>query len=159
MTAETDAGVRYRAASLDDLPSMEDLLSQAGLPARYLAEFIDGFMVAETDGRVVACGGFELHDDAAVLRSVAVAEDVRGSGVGDRLSRLLIEDAKRRGARDAYLFTGDSHTFWQRLGFVELPMEQWREPAQRCWQYVYIRDHPDFRQRYDLHSMWLPLNS
>ncbi len=157
MTADTNARLKYRAASLDDVPSIEALLSQAGLPSRYLAEFIDGFMVAETDERVVACGGFELHDDAAVLRSVAVVEDVRGNGIGEHLSRLLIDGGKRRGARDVYLFTGGSWTFWQRLGFVELPMEEWREPAQRCWQYVYISTHPDFRERYDLHSMWQPL--
>ncbi|MGE0688738.1 MAG: GNAT family N-acetyltransferase, partial [Dehalococcoidia bacterium] len=62
--------------------------------------------MAEADGRLVAVGGLEIRDDTAVLRSVAVDDSMRGTGVGRGLARELIDLAARASVADIYLFTG-----------------------------------------------------
>ena len=49
--------VTFRPARTDDIPKMVDLISSAELPAAFIAEFLDGFVVAERGGAVIACGG------------------------------------------------------------------------------------------------------
>ena len=150
------ATVSYRNATLDDRAAITALLEAAHLPSREVEPFIRGFVVAEQDGMVVACGGIEVHADTAVLRSVAVDESVQGSGIGRRLAFKLIAEAIGRGALDIYLFTADAWQFWQKVGFVEITLDDWRQPARRSWQYAYVSANQEFVRSFNLRTMWMP---
>ncbi|PPF24330.1 GNAT family N-acetyltransferase [Rathayibacter tritici] len=71
-------------------------------------------------GRTVGSTGWEPSADGrhALIRSVAVAVDRRGSGAGRRLARHALADAARSGARRAWLFSRRSGPFWRSLGFA-----------------------------------------
>jgi amino-acid N-acetyltransferase len=139
---------------LDDVAAIEALLTAAHLPARLIAEFIDNFLVAEQEGRVVAAGCFEVYEDTAVLRSVVVDEPLRGSGLGKEIAELLMEKTRAGGAADLYLFTIDSAPFWLKLGFEEIPMTSWRLPARQFFQWRFVMQNLErFRER-GIHSMW-----
>jgi amino-acid N-acetyltransferase len=142
----------YRKATPEDLPRIVELLGEAHLPAAFLGEQLHGFMVAESDGLVFGCGGMETYGDAAMLRSFAVTEQARGRGTATRLAELLMAEAKSEGLRDVYLFTMDAAEFWLHRGFVEVSIEDWREPARLGWQYAYVSTHLD--EFPGLHSMW-----
>jgi len=146
----------YRTATLADLQAITSVLQAAELPAREIEPFIDTFLVAEKDGMVVACGGIEMHADTAVIRSVAVNESVRGQGIGRRLSLQLILQALGRGANDLYLFTADAWAFWQKLGFANIGLEDWRLPARQSWQYEYVSRHEKWARSIGLRTMWMP---
>ncbi|HZJ70895.1 MAG TPA: GNAT family N-acetyltransferase, partial [Planctomycetota bacterium] len=65
---------------------MRALLAAAGLPADDVSEAgLEGFVVAVRGERIVGAAGLELHGDAGLLRSVAVAGDERGAGLGSAL--------------------------------------------------------------------------
>jgi len=145
---------RVRPAKPADVPAIEALLEAAHLPARQVAEFIDSFLVAEQGGRIVAVGGIEVYEDTAVLRSVAVDETLRGKGLGREVAAQLMENARAAAAADLYLFTVDSWPFWQKLGFVEIPMPDWRAPAQRCWQWRFVTANEERFRAMGIHSMW-----
>ena len=147
-------GVSIRPGKVDDVAAIEALLTAAHLPARLVAEFIDAFLVAERDGRVVAAGGLEVYEDAAVLRSVVVNDGLRGSGLGRDIACRLMDNARRAGAADLYLFTIDSWPFWQKLGFIEVPMLDWRGPAQRCFQWRFVTSNIERFRQMGIHSMW-----
>lgn len=147
--------VIYRVATAADLPAMAALLETAGLPAREIEPFVSTFMVAEADGRLVAVGGLEIRDDTAVLRSVAVDDSMRGTGVGRGLARELIDLAARASVADIYLFTGDAHGFWQRMGFAEITLEDWRETARQSWQWKYVSENLEWAQAMGMHTMWM----
>lgn len=151
------AEVTYRAATLDDIPAMTAVLEAAHLPARLLEPFIETFLVAESAGAVVACGGIEVHGDTAVLRSVAVDEALRGAGVGRVLSEHLVELASACRASDIYLFTADAWPFWQKRGFTEITLDDWREPARASWQYVYVSAERQWAESIGLRTMWMPV--
>ena len=145
-------GVTFRPATTEDIPRMVDLISSAELPAAFIAEFLDGFVVAERDGAVVACGGIETYESCAVIRSVVVDPPAQGSGIGVEIARRLMDAARAAGATDLYLFTAEAHAFWLRLGFIDVTFEEWKDPARACWQYQFLSQNRTIVP--DIHTMW-----
>ena len=146
------ANITFRPARAEDVPHMVALISGANLPPLFIEEYLDGFIAAECDGRMIACGGVEMYEDCAVIRSVVVDEAERGLGLGGRLAEMLMAHACDAGATDLYLFTADALPFWQHYGFAEVTLDDWREPARACWQYQFISQYHD--QMPDVHTMW-----
>ena len=86
--------------------------------------------VAEADGAVtdgaaslVGLAGVELYADGALLRSVAVHPDWRGTGLGRSLVTRALDSARAAGARDAYLLTTTAERWFPRLGFAAISRE------------------------------------
>jgi BolA protein len=93
----------------NDLPT-DDL---AGATKRYF-----GFMTAAGD--LAAAGGLETCDGHALLRSISVADDWRGKGLGRAMVRKLLAEARRGGADVAYLLTHSAKGFFAKMGFTEI---------------------------------------
>jgi amino-acid N-acetyltransferase len=105
-----------RHAEPADLPAVLALLAETKLPTEGVAEHFKSFFVVDDGGRIVACAGLELHGDAALLRSLAVAPNVRGTGLGAAiLRRALIEAHDRPGG--VYALTTTAEPYLARLGF------------------------------------------
>lgn len=107
------------------LPGVTALLAAAGLPADDLAPTNLGrFEVAIDDqDRVVGVAGFEELDGNALLRSVAVAPDWRGQGVGETLVARREHAAQAAGAGTIYLLTTSARAFFQCLGYADIARE------------------------------------
>ncbi|ROR91038.1 acetyltransferase (GNAT) family protein [Nocardioides aurantiacus] len=90
-------------------------LTLAGLDAPGLHLWVE----RDAEGGVCGSTGFELSRDRrhALVRSVAVAPGLRGSGVGSQLARFAMAQAAGAGASRAWLFSRRSGAFWQQLGF------------------------------------------
>ncbi len=144
--------VTFRPARVDDVPRIVELISSAELPAAFVAEFLDGFVVAEQAGVVIACGGVELYETCAVIRSVVVDPAAQGEGIGGEIARRLMGAARAAGATDLYLFTAQAHAFWLRLGFVDVTFEEWKEPARANWQYQFLSQNRTIVP--NIHTMW-----
>lgn len=75
------------------------------------------------DAQVLACGQYALEGDLVGLYDVFTAPEARGSGLATQLCSHLLEDARARGARHAYLqVESDNHAaraVYRRLGFVD----------------------------------------
>jgi amino-acid N-acetyltransferase len=109
-----------RQAVPQDLPALLALLSEAKLPTEGVAEHLHSFFVVDDGGRIVASAGLELRGDAALLRSLAVAADVRGTGLGAAvLRRALLEAQDRTGG--VYALTTTAEEFLSRFGFERVP--------------------------------------
>jgi N-acetylglutamate synthase-like GNAT family acetyltransferase len=107
-------------ATPDDLDDLSTFLRAADLTVAALAEpAVRLWLERDDDGAVRTTTGFELGDDGehALVRSVAVRPDLRGSGDGLRLARFALDRAADAGARQAWLFSRRSGGFWQKLGF------------------------------------------
>ena len=109
---------RATSADLDDLAAF---LRTADLTVAALDEpAVHLWLERDQDGAISATTGFELGDDGehALVRSVAVRPDLRGTGAGLRLARFALDQAADAGAREAWLFSRRSGGFWQKLGFA-----------------------------------------
>lgn len=93
------------------------LARASGLPVDGLREVISTTLVARRAGRVAGIATLELYDDAALLRSVAVAGEARGQGLGIRLTEAAIAEAGKRGVKAIYLLTTTAEHFFPRFGF------------------------------------------
>lgn len=109
-----------RPAALADLPAVLALLDAAALPTAGVAEHFASFQVVEVSGRVVACAGFEVHGDTALLRSLAVATPFRRAGMGAAVLARALDEAGKR-APTVYALTTTAETYLARFGFQRVP--------------------------------------
>ncbi len=80
-------------------------------------ESVHEFRVAEVDGVVIGCGALHvMWEDLAEIRTVAVAANHLGNGVGGVLLRALLEDARELGVRRIFCLTFETE-FFGRHGF------------------------------------------
>ncbi|WP_106768379.1 N-acetyltransferase [Paenibacillus faecalis] len=64
---------------------------------KVLKRQIEEFVVAEFGGIVVGCGSLcQLGSDLVEIRSLGIAEDFKGKGIGSMLVDSLIAEARRR---------------------------------------------------------------
>ena len=110
--------VEFRGARSGDLPEVLALLREAELPSAGVAEAFSNFFVAEQMGRLVGAAGLEIYGASALLRSVVVEHEWRGSGVGRQLIDLALGKAKTRGIQDVFLLTTTAEHYFPRFGFA-----------------------------------------
>ncbi len=113
-----------REARTRDVRAIRDLV-QPLAEARVLVakeavtyyESLQEFRVVEMDGRVVGCGALHvMWEDLAEIRTLAVADDHRGHGLGHLLLDRLVADARRLGVRRLFCLTFEVD-FFRRGGF------------------------------------------
>jgi amino-acid N-acetyltransferase len=112
-----------RPAKPEDQDAVVGLVASAGLPTSGVEIGLAEFVVAEHAGRIVGVAGLETYGTDGLLRSVAVAEDWRGRGLGGALTRAIVGAARRRGLTDLYLLTETAADFFSRFGFRAIPRE------------------------------------
>jgi amino-acid N-acetyltransferase len=132
-----------RGARPEDLAAIDALIMAEHLPAFRTGEFLNTFWVLEREDRLVGCVGLEVYGQAALLRSVITAPELRGEGYGDVLVRKAFEEAQGRGVRRLYLFTMDKAPFFARHGFERCTMDDFEPSARQCTQYGILVDHPE----------------
>jgi amino-acid N-acetyltransferase len=108
-----------RPATIADLPSVEHLLTTAGLPLAGVSGTIATFVVAEHRRRLVGVAGLEVCGDHGLLRSVAVAPAWRNRGLARALVNWVIAVAEERGLSAIYLLTTTAAEYFPRFGFAE----------------------------------------
>ena len=83
-------------------------------------ESLQEFRVAELDGRIVGCGALHvMWEDLAEVRTLAVADDLLGTGLGGRLLEALVDDARQIGVQRLFCLTFEVG-FFSRHGFTEI---------------------------------------
>lgn len=109
--------MRIERATPTDTPAVERLLAEAGLPLDGAAEaFSLGVVAREGDG-VVAAAAVERYGESGLLRSVVVAPERRGTGLGRQVVSAAEELARTGGIRDLYLLTETAVDWFPRLGY------------------------------------------
>ena len=113
----TVAQVTLRTPTAVETEIIRNLLERNGLPTGDLGTARPEFVVAARDGQIVGVGALEHFGGAALLRSVAVEAQLRGSGVG----RLIVEELERRASSasisELILLTLTARDFFERLGY------------------------------------------
>ncbi|MGH8289900.1 MAG: arsenic resistance N-acetyltransferase ArsN2 [Steroidobacteraceae bacterium] len=111
------AAPTVRIATPADAQAIRDLLERSQLPTGDLTSARPEFVVACEGERVIGTGALERFGNTALLRSVAVERQWRGSAVG----RLIVEELERRaraaGVSELILLTVTAREFFERLGY------------------------------------------
>lgn len=132
-----------RSARLTDVPAIQAIVNSHAERGKMLFknfaqlyEALRDFAVYELDGRVVGCVAVTIiWADLAEVRSLAVAREHIGKGIGKQLVNWCIDEARRLGIRKLMSLTYEE-AFFAKLGFVTvnkdtLPLKVWTDCV-RC---------------------------
>ncbi len=126
-----------RKAKIPDLKDVQRLVNEFArreemIPRSIneLYENIRDFFVAEESDRL--CGACALHilwEDLAEVRSLAVRKEYQRRGIGRRLVKKCLAEAKAMGIQRVFVLTYQSD-FFRKLGFLDidkstLPQKIW----------------------------------
>jgi amino-acid N-acetyltransferase len=111
-------------ATANDVDAIKSLLVGAGLPTAGVDDHWKTFLVARHLGDLVACGGAEAYQFAALIRSIAVAPSYRGQGLGRRIVRQLLDRLASRGLREFYLLTTTAEEYFRKRGFKPIDRDE-----------------------------------
>jgi N-acetylglutamate synthase-like GNAT family acetyltransferase len=95
------------------------LLEAEGLPTNDLSNFdLQFLVVCDESDKITAAGGLQwCGKKTALLRSVVVAPDARGTGLGQRLLKALECAARAGEAAQLVLLTLTAVSFFERQGY------------------------------------------
>jgi len=135
-----------RAAAIGDVPEIHHLLEiyaqQGNLLTRSMSELyrhLRDFFVVDTNGHVAGCAALEIFtDNLGEVRSLVVADEYKGKGLGKLLVERVAAEARAIGLKRLMALTYVP-TFFHKLGFVTVPKETLPEKVWtvcvKCYKY------------------------
>ena len=128
----------YEKPRLTDIPAMQSIVAKEVeegiiLPRSddEVATNIRSYIVAKEDEKIVGYVALHIHSmRLGEIRSLIVAEGYRHHRIGSRLVELAVEEGRELGLKEILSLTYMG-TFFERLGFVEIPKET--IPEQKIW--------------------------
>lgn len=114
---EDSVSASIRQARDDDLDRIERLLSLSSLPLDGVREVLSGFSIAEENGKLLGVVAVENCGENGLLRSAAVEPSARNRGIGRRLVKGAIENARSNRMKSLYLLTTTAEKYFPLFGF------------------------------------------
>lgn len=116
--------MQIRLARTSDIKGIRQLIDSYAPEGRLLSketvtlyESVQEFIVAVEGDEVVGCGALHvLWEDLAEVRTVAVSENLHGTGVGHRILESIVERADAIGIKRIFCLTFETE-FFGRHGF------------------------------------------
>ena len=135
-TPVSTAAISIRPAESGDRGAIAERLSANKLLSLdETAQFGPQYAVAvNADGLLVCVAGYERYGADILLRSVAVSEPWRSTGIGARLTADRAF-AKAQGCEAAYLLTETARSYWERHGFSQIDRDAAPEGVTRTHEW------------------------
>jgi amino-acid N-acetyltransferase len=138
--------IELRTAHLEELDEISKLITSESMPAMEVDRWIDSFLVLDDGEKLVGCAGVEVYGEAAVLRSVMVAPELRGTGEGIRMIKRALDYMREQGAKRCYLFTMTAERWFPRFGFEVCLLDDFEPGARESWQYKGVMEFEPLRK-------------
>jgi len=131
--------IYYAKPKLTDIPQMQSVVAkevQEGIilprSADEMATNIRSYIVAKSQERIVGYVALHIHSiTLAEIRSLIVAEELRGRGIGKELVIRALEEGKDLAVKEVLALTYNKE-FFERLGFFEIQKSE--IPEHKIWQ-------------------------
>jgi len=119
--------LQIRPARTQDVLTIRGLIDTYSPERRLLSkhtvtiyEDVQEFVVADLDGEVVGCGALHvMWEDLGEVRTLAVAPEQKGKGIGTEILRALLVHAQSLGLRRLFCLTFETD-FFGKAGFVAI---------------------------------------
>ena len=116
--------IRISPATEADVAAIKAVLVANNLPTDGVIDHWKTFLVARDGEAVIACGGAEAYQFAALIRSVAVMPEHRSHGIGRKIVRQLLDRLASRGLREFYLLTTTAEEYFRKRGFKTIDRDE-----------------------------------
>ena len=120
----------------DDMSDILDLLRECELPSEGLAAHQATTLLARSNDEIVGCAALELHQEYALLRSVAVKQSHRNQSAGQLLVSASLKLASRHSIIMVYLLTETAEAFFEKFGFKPVPRSDVPGKVQRSVEFT-----------------------
>jgi len=130
--------ISYRKAVLGDIVKMRQMVQpevESGIildrTEDEIATNIRSYMLAYSDEILVGFCALHIHTvSLAEIRSLVVKDGYRGNKIGESLVVQLLEEGRKLGVQKVLSLTY-KQSFFERLGFIEIPKESL--PEHKIW--------------------------
>jgi amino-acid N-acetyltransferase len=112
--------MKIERARRDDVPAIEALLTASALPLEGAADAFETGVVAHNGETVVGAAAVEPYENVGLLRSVVVAPQLRGTGIGAGLVDASESLARDLGISELYLLTETAEAWFSRRGYQRI---------------------------------------
>src|SRR5688572_27812162 len=112
--------IAIEPARPEDADAIRALLQTHGLPVDDVESHLGSAVVARRKDAVVGSAALEVYRDGVLLRSVAVSPELKGHGLGRRLTESMIDLARTLGSPALYLLTTTAQTYFPAFGFEQI---------------------------------------
>ena len=109
--------ISYRFPSTIDFRAIISMLSAYSLPDSDIEPGRQSFIVAEHEGKIIGCAGYEAYGETALFRSLAVDSEYWNLDIGKLLTGKVMALAHEKGIHEFYLLTNTADGFFQKLGW------------------------------------------
>lgn len=123
---------------ITSIAEVEKLLKSSALPSSDLHNTHLELWGAYSNNILTATVGVEQFQKIALLRSLAVKEEARGNGMGKRLVQFVENLCRSRNITSLYLLTETADTFFNRIGYTQVPRENAPESVQQTEQFSHL---------------------
>ncbi len=143
--------IKYRSANFSDVKNMHKLVNDYAREGLMLPrsrnsiyENLRDYIVAVENDRLVGCGALHfIWDRLGEIRSLAIAPEKKGTGIGRKIVEMLEEEGIKLGVTVFFALTYQQG-FFSKCNYVEterdkLPQKVWKECVY-CPQYPYCNE-------------------
>jgi GNAT superfamily N-acetyltransferase len=140
---------KYRAGEFNiervrDTARLRAFLESCGMIVHGIDWAPGCYLFAYVGDEAVGAVGVECRLDAALVRSLCVAEPYRRRGYGAELIAAARKAAHTRGARTLYLFAyPEMESYFARFGFARTGMDAMMRAMSGAPEVEYYRERPD----------------
>jgi len=130
--------ISLKKAKLSDISAMQSLVEQEIKEGIILKRSDDevstnirSYILAFKENELIGYGALHIHSPAlSEIRSIVVAPNVRGLGVGKKIVAYCKEEAKELGVKEILVLTYIAE-FFKKLDFVEINKD--KIPEHKIW--------------------------
>jgi len=130
--------IEFVKAKLSDIERMQELMYpevQSGIildrSNDEIATNIRSYTLVMLDDKLIGLAALHLHTSyLGEIRSLIIKDGYRGKKIGEKLINTIMEEAKSLGLKKVLSLTY-KQSFFERLGFVEIPKESL--PEHKIW--------------------------
>lgn len=135
--------MKARKAKIADIKTIHKLVNEFGKKGEMLPRSLndlyenirDIIVCEDRDDIIGVCALHIMWEDLAEIRSLAVRSEAQGAGLGKRLVKVCIDEARKLGIKKVFALTYHPG-FFEKIGFREidkakLPQKIWGE-CMRC---------------------------
>ena len=126
-------------AKADEISAIKKLLKECKLPIDDIAFEQQHFWISKYNNELIAVCGLEIMNELALLRSLAVKNLKRNSGLGTAIYEHTIEQARKiYNIHTLFLLTTTASNFFQKHGWKFIDRNNVPNPVQQTNEFKFI---------------------